>query len=199
MALDLRLRFSILNRSGARVVTFGYLDGGDAVKTRSFIEKAIVEAKYVASPAWRSGVRVVFEVRRSKRRRGLARPRSPVASELAVFFLGIRRSSPVPVSARRAPPTGCVCHPKAQALLEFRPPRSALRRAQNARSQSAPRQQRASKPSRKAMTVYDQPACGSSVPDRRSLKNIACAYERRLLVHTPRVPRSYIRRLPGWS
>ncbi len=43
--------FSILNRNGAPVVTFGYLDGGDAVKARGLIEKAIAEAKFVAPPA----------------------------------------------------------------------------------------------------------------------------------------------------
>ena len=43
--------FSILNRNGATVVTFGYLDGGDAVKARALIEKAIAEAKFVAPPA----------------------------------------------------------------------------------------------------------------------------------------------------
>jgi hypothetical protein len=42
---------SILNRNGAPVVTFGYLDGGDAVKARGLIEKAIAEAKFVAPPA----------------------------------------------------------------------------------------------------------------------------------------------------
>jgi hypothetical protein len=43
--------FSILNRNGAPVVTFGYLDGGDAVKAHALVEKAIAEAKFVAPAA----------------------------------------------------------------------------------------------------------------------------------------------------
>jgi hypothetical protein len=42
--------FSILDRNGTPVVSFGYLDGGDAVKAHSLIKQAISEAKYVASP-----------------------------------------------------------------------------------------------------------------------------------------------------
>ncbi len=42
--------FSILDRNGMPVVSFGYLDGGDAVKAHSLIKQAISEAKYVASP-----------------------------------------------------------------------------------------------------------------------------------------------------
>jgi hypothetical protein len=42
--------FSIVNEDGAPIVTFGYLDGGDAVKARMLVEQAIAQAKLIASP-----------------------------------------------------------------------------------------------------------------------------------------------------
>ena len=41
--------FNILDEHGAPIVTFGYLDPGDAVKARKLVEGAIAEAKLVAS------------------------------------------------------------------------------------------------------------------------------------------------------
>lgn len=42
--------FNILDEHGAPIVTFGYLDGGDAVKARMLVEQAIGQAKLIASP-----------------------------------------------------------------------------------------------------------------------------------------------------
>ena len=47
---DFGVGFSILDRNGTPVVSFGYLDGGHAVKAYSLIKQAISEAKYIASP-----------------------------------------------------------------------------------------------------------------------------------------------------
>ena len=49
-SLDFRgVGFNILDEHGAPIVTFGYLDPGDAVKARNLIEGAIAEAKLIAS------------------------------------------------------------------------------------------------------------------------------------------------------
>ena len=42
--------FSILNQHGTPIVSFGYLDGGDAVKAHALIAQAIAAAKFVAPP-----------------------------------------------------------------------------------------------------------------------------------------------------
>lgn len=42
--------FDILDEHGASIVTFGYLDSGDAVKAHQLVERAIAEAKLVFAP-----------------------------------------------------------------------------------------------------------------------------------------------------
>jgi len=39
--------FKVLDENGATIVSFGYLDPGDAVKARNFVAGAIAEAKMI--------------------------------------------------------------------------------------------------------------------------------------------------------